>query len=164
MTTMPTAPSVVELAVAAVRDQFAGHPVNTVSDGVGGVFVTIEDIDLGSTYTPNVTWLGFHINAAYPHSDVYPHYIGRVTRLDNQARGRHPASRLAGPPRPPTVPALNPVGRHHRHRRPQGREGDHVVPRPVNPPDNGISLTITHACGKTSPPTTSPATATNTAP
>jgi len=99
MTTMPTAPSVVELAVAAVRDQFAGHPVNTVSDGVGGVFVTIEDIDLGSTYTPNVTWLGFHINAAYPHSDVYPHYIGRVTRLDNQARGRHPASRLAGPPR-----------------------------------------------------------------
>ena len=87
MTTMSTAPAVVERAVAAVREQFAGHPVNTVSDGVGGVFVTIDDIDLGPTYTPDVTWLGFHVNPAYPHSDVNPHYIGRVTRLDNQAHG-----------------------------------------------------------------------------
>lgn len=87
MTAIPIAPSVVELAVAAVRDQFAGHAVNTVSDGVGGVFVTIDDIDLGPNYTPNLTWLGFHINSAYPHSDVYPHYIGRVTRLDQQAHG-----------------------------------------------------------------------------
>lgn len=87
MTTTPIASSVVEQAVAAVRDQFAGHPVNTVSDGVGGVFVTIDDIDFGPNYTPTVTWLGFHINAAYPHSDVYPHYIGRVTRVDNHAHG-----------------------------------------------------------------------------
>lgn len=87
MTAMPIAPSVVELAVAAIRDQFVGHAVNTVSDGAGGVFVTIEDIALGPNYTPDVTWLGFHINSAYPHSDVYPHYIGRVTRLDNGAHG-----------------------------------------------------------------------------
>lgn len=87
MTTMPTAPSAVELAVAAVQDQFAGHPVNTVSDGVGGVFVIIDDVDLGPAYTPAVTWVGFHINPAYPHSDVYPHYIGRLTRVDNQAHG-----------------------------------------------------------------------------
>ncbi len=87
MTTTAIASSVVEQAVAAVRDQFAGHPVNTVSDGGGGVFVTIDEIDLGPGYTPNVSWLGFHINPAYPHSDVYPHFIGRVTRLDNQAHG-----------------------------------------------------------------------------
>jgi hypothetical protein len=87
MTTTHVAQTVVEQAVAAVRDQFAGHPVHTVSDGVGGVFVTIGDIDLGPAYTPGLTWLGFHINTAYPHSDVYPHYIGRVTRVDNQAHG-----------------------------------------------------------------------------
>lgn len=87
MMAIPIAASVVEPAVAAVRDQFAGHAVDTVSDGAGGVFVTVDDIDLGPSYTPNVTWLGFHINSAYPHSDVYPHYIGRVTRVDNQAHG-----------------------------------------------------------------------------
>jgi hypothetical protein len=87
MSTTPIALTVVEQAVAAVRDQFAGLPVNTVPDGVGGVFVTIDNIDLGDAYTPNMTWLGFHINAAYPHSDVYPLYIGRVTRVDNSAHG-----------------------------------------------------------------------------
>jgi hypothetical protein len=87
MTIMPTAPSVVDLAVAAIRDQFAEHPVNTVSDGAGGVVVTVDDVNIGSNYTPNATWLGFHINPAYPHSDVYPHYLGRVTRLDNRAHG-----------------------------------------------------------------------------
>jgi len=87
VTTTPSTSPVVDQAVAAVRDQFAGHPVNTVGDGVGGVFVTIDEIDLGPSYTPNVSWLGFQINPAYPYSDVYPHYIGRVMRLDTQAHG-----------------------------------------------------------------------------
>lgn len=90
MTTAPDTPdprTAIERAVDSVRDQFTDHQVDTVPDGAGGVFVTISGIDLGPTYAPNITWLGFHINAAYPHSDVYPHYTGVVTRVDTQPQG-----------------------------------------------------------------------------
>lgn len=77
----------VEAAVAAVRSHFAGKPVEVVPDGAGGATVTVDQIDLGDRYTPRTSWLGFHISAAYPHADVYPHYIGRVARVDSQAHG-----------------------------------------------------------------------------
>jgi hypothetical protein len=34
-----------------------------------------------------MTWLGFQINAAYPGSDVYPHYVGVLARADGGALG-----------------------------------------------------------------------------
>jgi hypothetical protein len=77
----------VEDAVAAVRDHFAGHPVEVVPDGSGGAFVIVSDVHIGDQYTPPDTWLGFQINAAYPQSDVYPHYIGRVARRDGHKHG-----------------------------------------------------------------------------
>lgn len=79
--------SAVEAAVAAVQAHFAGKPVEVVPDGAGGATVTVDQIDLGDRYTPSTSWLGFHISAAYPHADVYPHYIGRVARGDGQAHG-----------------------------------------------------------------------------
>lgn len=77
----------VSAAVAAVREHFAGHPVEAIPDGTGGAFVIVEDVEIGSTYTPSATWLGFQINAAYPSSDVYPHYVGRITRVDGSPHG-----------------------------------------------------------------------------
>ncbi|WP_436004095.1 hypothetical protein [Knoellia sp. LjRoot47] len=53
-------------------------------DGAGGAHVVIPTVSIGGTYEPDETWLGFHLNAAYPHSDVYPHYIGCVERRDHQ--------------------------------------------------------------------------------
>ncbi|WP_235498166.1 hypothetical protein [Frankia sp. R43] len=61
--------------------------VEVIPDGAGGADVIVEQVDVGSTYDPSVTWLGFHINAAYPASDVYPHYAGRLSRADGQALG-----------------------------------------------------------------------------
>jgi len=77
----------VDDAVAAVRDQYAGHPVEIVPDGGGGVYVIIDNVDVGERYTPSATWLGFQINAAYPISDVYPLYMGQVDRVDGQVHG-----------------------------------------------------------------------------
>jgi hypothetical protein len=73
--------------VDAVRAHFTGKPVEVVPDGAGGAFVTVRDVELGSRYTPSRTWLGFQISAAYDSADVYPHYLGVVTRADGQPHG-----------------------------------------------------------------------------
>jgi hypothetical protein len=73
--------------VAGVRDQFPGHTVTVTADDNGGVFVVVDDVPAGSPYREATTWLGFHINAAYPDSDVYPHFVGPLTRKDEQAHG-----------------------------------------------------------------------------
>ena len=75
-------------AIDAVRGHFAGKPVEVVPDGAGGAFVIVSDIEVGAGYTPAVTWLGFQVNAAYPASDVYPHYTGCLVRTDGRAHGQ----------------------------------------------------------------------------
>ncbi|MFF5781133.1 hypothetical protein ACFY7Y_29930 [Streptomyces virginiae] len=84
---MNTLASAITEAVEAVRAQFTGHPVEVVPDGTGGVFVTVEDVPVGPSYAPAVTWLGFQISAAYPDADVYPHYVGPLSRTDGQSHG-----------------------------------------------------------------------------
>ena len=94
-------------AVAAVREHFAGSTVEVIPDGNGGAFVTIDTFTSAPGYTPSITWLGFHINAAYPAADVYPHYSAATgPRTDGQAHGPgDPAGGLAGPPRAAVCPA-----------------------------------------------------------
>lgn len=75
-------------AIGAVRGHFAGKPVEVIPDGVGGAYVIISSIEVGDKYVPTLTWLGFQVNAAYPASDVYPHYTGRLTRADGQPHGQ----------------------------------------------------------------------------
>jgi hypothetical protein len=77
----------VEAGIAVVRDHFADHDIELIPDGSGGAFVIVDQVSLGDTYVPNETWLGFHVNAAYPHSDVYPHYISRIERSDKSPHG-----------------------------------------------------------------------------
>ncbi|WP_050581016.1 hypothetical protein [Salinispora cortesiana] len=78
----------VTTAVDAVREHFAGKPVEVTPDGAGGAFVIVNDIEIGPGYIPSTTWLGFHVSAAYPNADVYPHYTGRLTRTDGQPHGQ----------------------------------------------------------------------------
>ena len=84
---MTTLTPAVQAAVDAVRDHFADHTVEVVPDGEGGAHVVVDQVHVGGQYNPSATWLGFHVNAAYPASDVYPHYIGRVARHDGQPLG-----------------------------------------------------------------------------
>lgn len=84
---MTAATPEVAAALDAVRDQFPAATVESVPDGAGGVMVIIDPVDFGPTYQPSSTWLGFQINAAYPHADVYPHFVGVVARIDGQPHG-----------------------------------------------------------------------------
>ena len=73
--------------VDAVRAHFAGKPVEVVPDGAGGAYVTVHDVEVGPSYVPARTFLAFQISAAYDSADVYPHYLGVVTRADGQQHG-----------------------------------------------------------------------------
>ena len=77
----------VEKGLAQVCEHFADHTVDVEPDGQGGVFVTVHNVSVGGAYVPAETWLGFHISAAYPHADVYPHFIGVVQRADGAGHG-----------------------------------------------------------------------------
>lgn len=81
-----SAPAVtaVQEAVEQVRAHFAGAAVTVVPDGSGGVYVVVDPVQAGDRYTPQQTWLGFQITAAYPDADVYPYYTGVLVRADGQ--------------------------------------------------------------------------------
>ena len=66
----------VERAVQALRLSFEAATVSTEEDGAGGAYVMIEPVDLGPRFTPCTTWIGGHLTAQTPYSDVYPLFIG----------------------------------------------------------------------------------------
>lgn len=73
--------------VAGVREQFLSHAVEVIADGSGGVIVIVKDVPAGGPYVEDTTWLGFQISSAYPMADVYPHFVGRLQRVDKAAHG-----------------------------------------------------------------------------
>lgn len=73
--------------VAGVREQFPGHAVEVTTDGTGGVIVIVEDVPVGGPYVEETTWLGFQVSSAYPMADVYPHFVGRLHRVDRAGHG-----------------------------------------------------------------------------
>jgi hypothetical protein len=76
----------VEKALDDLRKQFAGHLVTHQEDGAGGVYFFIEGVDIGSGFTPSVSWLGGRITAAFPFADIYPMYIdGGIKRTNGLA-------------------------------------------------------------------------------
>lgn len=62
-------------AISELRTAFAAHQVDVEADDQGGAFVRIHEIDLGPTYRPSKSWVGFQITFQYPFADIYPHYI-----------------------------------------------------------------------------------------
>ena len=100
-------------AVGAVRIHFADTPVEVTPDGAGGAFVIITSVDIGPRYSPSITWLGFHISAAYPDADTYPHYVGGdLVRVDGRAHG----------------PAIQPVSWQDRPALQISRRSNHRLP------------------------------------
>jgi hypothetical protein len=70
----------VERAVKAIRETFDGANMLVEDDGAGGAHVIVEGLDLGPRFNPSKTWLGGHLTAQVPYSDVYPLFVGAEVR------------------------------------------------------------------------------------
>ncbi|WP_328531261.1 hypothetical protein OG984_09080 [Nocardioides sp. NBC_00368] len=77
----------VDVAIDQIHEQFATHAVDVVREPGGDATIIIDEVMIGEQYEPSTTWLGFRISAAYPNADVYPHYLGPVSRRDGAAHG-----------------------------------------------------------------------------
>jgi hypothetical protein len=93
----------VATAIQELRDGLPGHNVRTQDDGVGGAFVIVDDLDIGDSFAPPVSWLGFHITFGYPEASVYPHfmdarvrYVGEGETPNAHADGNLPAAMSRG--------------------------------------------------------------------
>jgi hypothetical protein len=76
----------VQQAVEVLRQSFEGATVNLEEDGAGGAYVFIEPVNLGPRFSPSETWVGGHLTAQTPYSDVYPVFIGaNVAWTDGRA-------------------------------------------------------------------------------
>lgn len=71
----------VKQSVTEVREAFPDADVEVATDGQGGAWVTVADVDLGPAWVPTASWLGFHILHNYPYSDVYPHFVDGDAQL-----------------------------------------------------------------------------------
>lgn len=87
--TPPTRTTVTTLdeVLAELRAHFDTTTVDVTPDGTGGVYVIVDRVSVGPGFTPSTTWLGFQVSAAYPDADIYPHYVGALTRTDGQPHG-----------------------------------------------------------------------------
>ncbi len=75
-------PEVTE-AIEDIKRMFPGHDVAITPEKQGGAIVVVSGLDIGSRFTPSLTWCGFAIAFQYPDGDVYPHFLdGAVVRAD----------------------------------------------------------------------------------
>jgi hypothetical protein len=78
----------VAFAIEEIKCAFPDNRVDVVADGDGGAFVTVDNVNLGPTYDPEISWLGAHVSFQYPRADVYPHFVdGKLRRKDNNSLG-----------------------------------------------------------------------------
>jgi hypothetical protein len=62
-------------AIAEIEAAFPKATVTLIEDGEGGAHVVVDPVDIGASFTPSTTWIGFHITFTHPEADVYPHFI-----------------------------------------------------------------------------------------
>ena len=73
-------------AIEELKQAFPSSDVCSQEDGEGGAYVIVEDVEIGCRYRPSSTWLGGHITALYPYSDIYPLFMAdNVQRADGVA-------------------------------------------------------------------------------
>ncbi|MEA5574451.1 E2/UBC family protein [Calothrix sp. UHCC 0171] len=78
----------VERAISQIEQTFSGHLVKVEAEAQGGAYVIVHDLFLGKQYVPSSSWVGFTISYAYPHADVYPHYLdAELRRVDGLVQG-----------------------------------------------------------------------------
>jgi len=71
----PHVSSEIVAAVYGIREDFPEYRVYAWPNGSGGVYVVIDQVDIGERWSTQTTWLGFHIAYTYPEGDVYPHFL-----------------------------------------------------------------------------------------
>lgn len=74
----------VEQAVGDIRRSVPASTLDVEPDADGGAFVTLHGIDLGPTYEPATSFIGFHITFQYPHADIYPHFVVAGLKRNDQ--------------------------------------------------------------------------------
>ena len=80
--------SQVAQAVEEIRCCFPEAEVVARANQDGGCVVTINPIDVGSKYEPQLTWMKFEIAYMYPHADVYPLFLSpELRRTDGNPHG-----------------------------------------------------------------------------
>ena len=76
----------VSAGIEQLQRQFSAAAFTVREDGQGGAYVVMEPFPLGPKFRPLATWVGFHVPAQYPYSDIYPMFIGAdVVRADGVA-------------------------------------------------------------------------------
>jgi hypothetical protein len=65
----------VKEAIVELEEGAPGEGVLFLEDGDGGAHVIVEGVPIGASFSPNVSWIGFHILHSYPDADVYPHMV-----------------------------------------------------------------------------------------
>jgi len=73
----------VQAAIEEIKATFPHHRVEVDDEAQGGAFVVVRDLDVGPTYEPNSTWIGFQIGFQYPYGDIYPLFIDAAVRRSN---------------------------------------------------------------------------------
>jgi hypothetical protein len=83
-----TLTSQVARAIEELYGAFPDTSIEVTSDGVGGAYIIVDNVELGVSYVQDHTWLGFHISYLYPAADVYPHYVrADLARREGQPLG-----------------------------------------------------------------------------
>lgn len=78
----------VEEAIRELKARFPDAVVAACGTDDGGALVRINPVDLGQTYQPTETWIGFAIGFQYPRADVYPLFVRPdLSRTDGQPHG-----------------------------------------------------------------------------
>ena len=90
----------VETAIQEIRAAF-GREVEVQPDEEEGAFVKVFDLDIGSHYEPERSWVAFRITFQYPFADVYPHFlVPNLKRKDGLelTNPLHPKDQFWSPP------------------------------------------------------------------
>ncbi|MGO4299357.1 hypothetical protein [Leifsonia sp. RAF41] len=78
----------IEEAIGELCATFPNAAVTYEGDGVGGAWVMIDAVPLGSIYEQESSWIAFQITFPYPEADVYPLFVREdLRRKDGQPHG-----------------------------------------------------------------------------
>jgi hypothetical protein len=99
----------VQTALGELEDGLSENRVESKEDGDGGAFVLVHGIEVGDSFDPTVSWIGFHLTFTCPEADVYPLYLDPALRYvgEGPTPNQHPDGPLpVGITRGATMPGF----------------------------------------------------------
>jgi hypothetical protein len=85
----------VEAGLLQLREGLPGHVIQADEDSEGGAYVIVEGFEIGESFRPSMSWVGFHMTWPYPDADVYPHFVDPA--LAYVGAGQAPVEHPDGP-------------------------------------------------------------------